>query len=712
MKALPSSDSIRDFFHYYASEPHLAGSHADKRQAEWTLSKFQEFGIPNATIETYYPWLNTPKTRRLAIVSGPEEFLYEAKLSEDVVPQDPSSNHPNALPTFHGYSADGNVTGSVVYVNYGRLNDFQFLAARGVNFTGTIALMRHGNIARGLKVRMAEKFGCVGALLYSDPMEDGPFNKETDESEPAESYPNGPWRSPSSVERGTVQYMSILPGDMLTPGYAATENATRLDPEETYAMPKIPSLPISWSDALPLFQAMEGLGLKGEIDWLGGLCEVNYYSGPSVAQVNLVNINEYKIKPIWNVIGRIEGAIEPHRAVIIGTHRDAWGFGGADASSGSAVLLELVRIFGVLLERGWQPRRTLIIASWDGQGYGSVGSTEWVEDHKEWLDEQAVAYINVDQAITGPHFSAQASPLLNSLIFDITQEVMDPHTSMSVYEAWKQDRETMAVQKKKKHHDDTETPTAPLVKMINALGGGSDYMAFYEHLGISSMSMSFQGDYGVYHSNYDSIYWMEHFGDPTYEYHQTMVRIWGLIALRLSSNSLLPMSPLDYSTELSVRVAAMANDQGCATLPELSAAVAALHETSLHFNHKLEKLQKKLDKYHMFNIFKKHHKKTQKKLVKANERLAQYERAFIDPVGLPGREWFKHIVYAPDLYAGYKASVFPSIIEAIDQGASPSFTREMEERAARFIEGARGLLKGKHERLQGDDGDDLDDDEE
>ena len=200
---------------------------------------------------------------------------------------------------------------------------------------------------------------------------------------------------------------------------------------------------------------------------------------------------------------------------------------------------------------------------------------------------------------------------------------------------------------------------------------------------------------------------MEHFGDPTYEYHQTMVRIWGIIALRLSSNSLLPLSPLDYSTELSVRVASMANDQGCATLPELSAAVAALHETSLHFDDKLQKLEKKLDKYHMFNIFK-HHKKTRKKLVKANERLGQYERAFIDPVGLPGREWFKHIVYAPDLYAGYKASVFPSIIEAIDQGASPSFTREMEERAARFIEGARGLLKGKHERLVGDDGDDLD----
>ncbi|KAI7851318.1 hypothetical protein BDC45DRAFT_516272, partial [Circinella umbellata] len=714
IKRIPSSDSIREFFHYYASEPHLAGSHADKRQADWTRDKFEEFGISNATIETYYPWLNVPKTRRLAIVSGPEEFLYEAKLEEDPVPNDPSTSHPNAIPTFHGYSADGNVTGSVVYVNYGRLNDFQFLAARGVNFTGTIALMRHGVIARGLKVRSAEKFGCIGALLYSDPMEDGPFNKESDDGEPSESYPDGPWRSPSSVERGTVQYMSILPGDMLTPGYAATENATRLDPEEAYGMPKIPSLPISWSDALPLFQAMEGLGLKGEIDWLGGLCEVNYYSGPSVAQVNLVNINDYKVKPVWNVIGKIEGAAEPHRAVIIGTHRDAWGFGGAESSSGSAVLLELARTFGLLLERGWQPRRTIILASWDGQGYGSIGSTEWVEDNKSWLDDEAVVYINVDQAVTGPHFAAQSTPLLNQLIFDVTKEVWDPRTSMSVYDAWKQDRETMAVvdtqkKKHKKHHEDEEPITAPLVKMIDPLGGGSDYMAFFDHLGIASMSISFNGDYGVYHSNYDSIYWMEHFGDPTYEYHQNMVRIWGLLALRLSSDTLLPMSPLDYSRELSIRVATMADDQGCATLPELSAAVNALHETTINFNHKLLQLQKKLQK-HELDIFKhkKKHKKIMKKVVKYNERLAQFERGFIDPVGLPGREWFKHIVYAPGLWTGYQAEMFPSIVEAIDQGASPRFTREMEERAARFIESARSLLKGKHERLVGDDGDDHD----
>lgn len=422
-------------------------------------------------------------------------------MEEESVPEDPASSHPDAPPTFHGYSADGNVTGSVVYVNYGRLTDFQFLAARGVNFTGTIALMRHGVIARGLKVRTAEEFGCVAALLYSDPMGDGPFNKMTEDGTPAKSYPEGPWRSSSSVERGTVHYLSILPGDMLTPGYAATENATRLDPSDTYAMPRIPSLPISWSDALPLFFAMEGLGVKGEIDWLGGLCEVNYYSGPSVAQVNVVNFNNYEIKPVWNVIGRIEGAVDPHRAIILGTHRDAFGFGAADAASGSAVLMEVARVFGLMLDQGWRPRRTIILASWDAQMYGSIGSTEWVEDHKDWLDDEAVAYINVDQAVTGPHFGAQASPLLNNLLYEVTSELFDPKTSMPLFDAWKMDRETRIP------HDPIGTKGIT-TKMVDPLGGGSDYMAFFDHLGITSLSMGFHGDYGVSHSNYDSIYWM------------------------------------------------------------------------------------------------------------------------------------------------------------------------------------------------------------
>lgn len=594
-------------------------------------------------------------------------------------------------------SADGNVTAPVVYVNYGRLHDFQFLAARGVNFTGTIALMRQGKTSSGAKVRIAETYGCVGALLYTDPMEDGPYNKANDDA-----YPHGPWRSASSVKRDTVAFDAILPGDPLTPGYAATENVTRLLPNETYSLPTIPSLPLSWSDALPLFRAMEGLGVKADVDWLGGMSEVNYYSGPSVAVVNLVNHNEYKVKPIWNVLAQIRGSTEPSRAVILGTHRDAFAYGGASSASGSAVLLELARILGMLMDQGWKPRRTLVLASWDGQEFGNIGSTEWVEDHKSWLEAEAVAYINVDHAVTGPHFSAQASPMLHELLYAVTSDLIDPRTSLSLFDAWKM-------------HRDTSNLSG---NMIDPLGGGADHVAFFEHVGVTSLSMQFVGPYGVDNSIYDSVHWMEKFGDPTFEYHQLMTRVWGLLALRLVDDVLLPFSPSIYANELQQRVAALADEQGCATLPELSAAVQSLYDTAMKLDHKLHKLEKKLHKNHMVLMNKKHkkHKKLLKKVAKANERLAQFEKSFIDPMGLPGREWFKHIVYAPGLWTGAQPVVFPSITEALESGANPNFTREMEERTAQVLEGARSLLKGKHAKLVDDShedkDEDLDDDED
>lgn len=482
VKRLPSSEYIRQYFHRYASEAHLAGSPNDKAQAEWTRDQFIELGIKDTQIETYYPYLNTPKQRRLAIVDGPQELLYEAALQEEPVAED--GDDENSVPTFHGYSADGNVTGPVVYAAFGRPSDFQALATQGIKLQGTIALMRHGGgMSRGLKIKAAQEFGCIGALLYSDPQDDGPLHKRTTDGKPAQPYPNGPWRSSSSVERGTVHFLSIMPGDPLTPGYAATENATRISLNETDCIPKIPSLPISWEDAHPLLKATHSFGVQDLGD--------GYFSGPSEALVNLVNLNDYKTAPVWNVIGRIPGNEEPHRAVILGNHRDAWGFGGADPSSGSAALMELARVLGLLVDQGWRPRRTIILASWDAEEYGTVGSVEWVEDHKAWLTDEAVAYINVDVAVTGPHFTAQSSPILNQLLYEVTDEVIDPRTSMSVLQAWKADRQHAA--------EYGELATA----LARPLGAGSDYVGFMSHVGVSSLTMSFRGDYGVYHSNYD-----------------------------------------------------------------------------------------------------------------------------------------------------------------------------------------------------------------
>ncbi|RCH80400.1 hypothetical protein CU098_002186 [Rhizopus stolonifer] len=338
MLDLPSSNRLKSYLRNYTSEPHVAGTPSDKRQAEWTREKFNEFGIPDAKIKTYYPLLNYPVSHRLAIVSGPEELRYEAKLKEDIVDEDPTTANPDSIPLFHGYSKNGTAKGKIIYANYGRLEDFQFLVDQGVHVNGTIALVRYGFNVRGLKIRAAEKYGCVGVLIYSDPMDDGPLNKENEDL-PAESYPNGPWRSPSSAQRGSVSYISLGVGDPLTPGYPATENATRIPMEEVPNLPGIPSLPLSWEDALPLLKATEGHGHIGEFDWAGGLEGVQYYSGPSEGTVELENIVKYNVTPIWNVLGRIEGSVEPHRSIIIGNHRDAWVNGAVDPSSGSATLV-------------------------------------------------------------------------------------------------------------------------------------------------------------------------------------------------------------------------------------------------------------------------------------------------------------------------------------------------------------------------------------
>ncbi|KAI8343706.1 hypothetical protein BC941DRAFT_509113 [Chlamydoabsidia padenii] len=727
IKGLPSSDSIKGFFHSYASESHLAGSEKDRRLAEWTRDLFVQFGVTNTSIETYWPLLNYPKTRYLSLMDEQNLTMFEASLKED--------NDENATPTFHGYSGDGDVTAPVVYVNYGDISDFQYLQELGVNVTGSIALVRSGGNSRGLKVKAAEQFGCVGVLIYNDPI-DQPSN--------GQMYPDGPWRSSSSVERGTVHYLSMMAGDPSTPGYASLENSTRLLLNETDTVPHIPSLPISWDDATPFLNATHQLGVQIP-QWQGGIPDIGYYSGPSQHLVHLVNINDYQVKPVWNVIGRIDGTEEPDRVILLGNHRDAWSYGGADPSSGSASLLELVRIFGVLMESGWRPRRTIMFASWDAEEFGSIGSTEWVENHKEWLDDVAVAYLNVDMAVTGTKFAAQSSPLLHRLLYEVTSSVIDPSTSLSVLEAWALSNAENHftewdmngditpdghMEKKKEHHEEPE------LKLIGPLGAGSDYVAFFHHVGISSMTMGFHGDYGVYHSNNDGIKWMETFGDPTYEYHQTLVKIWGLLALRLSSDVILPMYPLDYAHQLDQHISSLEsiyhrnNDtapdddddnedmppcdpptpeltkhkkknknkkQRDEFLPKLALALHDLKHTSKKFEHKKTKVLKKLGQVKVSS-------KTERRVEKLNARVSQFERVFIKLDGLQGRPWYRHMVYAPGEWSGYASQALPGLSAAFESNDEQEI-QQAEEQLATVLEIARQLLKGHYENADLLDGD-------
>jgi N-acetylated-alpha-linked acidic dipeptidase len=675
MLDLPSSQNLRESLKLYTSEAHLAGTSTDKKQAEWTRDQFESFGL-ETKIDTYWPLLNYPISHRLALVSGPEDLRFEAKLTEDPVDEDETSKDPNVVPTFHGYSKNGTVQGRIVYANYGRLEDFQFLKDQGVELNGTIALMRYGGNFRGLKVRVAELFGCAGALIYSDPIDDGPLNKDNS-SNPAESYPNGPWRSKSSAQRGSVQYLSLLAGDPLTPGYAATENATRIKPEDSPGLAKIPSLPLSWEDALPILKATQGLGVRGKNDWAGGLDEVAYFSGPTEGEAILVNHIENKITPIWNVISRIEGAEEPDKAIILGNHRDAWVYGGVDPSSGSASLLELARVFGELLKTGWRPRRTIVLASWDAEEYGLVGSTEWVEDNKEWLDKEAAVYINVDVAVSGSHFGAQASPSLNKLLYSVVSDIHDPRTGKSVFEAWRSDQKL------------TEGKTPKILR----LGSGSDFVPFLDHMGIASINMGFAGDYGVYHSNYDSFHWMEKFGDPGFLYHETLVKLWGLLALRLSDSIILPLYPSDYSAEIAIYAGEIADlASSHISFPELENAIRKLQRTTCHIEKEIQDLKISLSKYNSLDDIP---SALAKQLATINNRLAFFERGFIDPEGIKDRDWFKHVIFAPGLWTGYASQIFPAIADGIE-GNDLKQARYAEKRAAWAIGQAVKCLNEKY----------------
>ncbi|KAI9492132.1 hypothetical protein BDB00DRAFT_977223 [Zychaea mexicana] len=687
---VPSSISVREFLRTYTSEAHLAGSEADKRQAEWTRDKFIEFGISDTKIETYYPLLNYPIDRQLAIVSGPEELRYKASLKEDVVEEDKTSFDPDAVPTFHGYSKNGTALGPVVYANYGRVEDFQFLVDRGVNLKGTIALMRYGGAFRGLKVRAAEQFGCIGALIYSDPIDDGPVGKEN-HNNPALSYPGGPWRSPSSVQRGSVQYASLLTGDPLTPGWAATEHAERLNRDDSPGLPQIPSLPLSYQDALPLLRATQNHGVCEGEDWAGGLDQIEYCSGPSEGNVYLANIVDDHTAPIWNVVGRIEGAEEPEHAVILGNHRDAWVYGAVDPSSGSAAMLELVRTLGALLKKGWKPRRTIIIVSFDAEEYGMVGSTEWVEDHRDWLNEHASVYVNVDMGVSGPNFMAKACPSLRQVLYDVTSQVEDPRSNGgSVYEAWRQ-------------LTNADTPA------VGQLGSGSDFVAFISHVGISSVDFRFEGDYGVYHSNYDSFHWMEKFGDPTFKYHETLVKIWGLLTLRLSDDPVLPLYPGDYSAEIKEYAEKLPIYEtfGGPYKPFLK-SLKKLTKATRRFERRRGRLVERLEEEFSNSTDSDLPSVLSKRMRVANERLTHFERGFIDPEGLKGRPWFKHILYAPHILTGYQSQVFPALSEALESGDTEEIGQAIQQTAGR-IRAAIELLKADFDDDEDDDDDDDDD---
>lgn len=687
----PNEAEARRWSEYYTAGPHLAGKNLS--QAIWTSELWADFGI-KSSIVAYDTYINYPLDHRLALLetgsAGADidvgmcrhKIKYECSLEEDVLDEDDTTGLEGRVPTFHGYSASGNVTASYVYVNFGTWQDFEDLIAANVTLKGKIAVAKYGHVFRGLKVKRAQELGMVGMVMYTDPQEDGDMTKANG----YKAYPEGPARNPSSVQRGSTQFLSFLPGDPTTPGIPSKPGAPRVDPYQS--IPSIPSLPISYREALPLLRALNGHGPNisdFNENWQGGGLRqdgVDYNIGPSPDSLvlNLMNDQEYVTTPIWNVIGVINGSI-PDEVVILGNHRDAWIAGGAgDPNSGSAALNEVVRAFGLAMRAGWRPLRTLVFASWDGEEYGLLGSTEWVEEYLPWLSADSVAYLNVDMGSVGSKLVVSASPLLSRVILDAVGMVPSPNQTVkgqTVLDTWN--------------------------RKINTMGSGSDFTAFQDFAGIPSLDLSFKPGPKApvyhYHSNYDSFHWMKTFGDPGWNYHVTMARIWALIAASICETPLLQLNATDYAIGLGSYIESV--KENAKSLPNhddnpdffvpLDLAILKLRDAARRFEASRADLATRLSQYvpcwqwwRKGRLF--------YEVRKANWKTKLLERQFLFPGGLDDRSWFKHVVFAPGRWTGYAGATFPGLVESFEDSNMTNAERwssiivERLHAAARLLE--------------------------
>jgi N-acetylated-alpha-linked acidic dipeptidase len=655
-RALPSPASAREHLRRLTAEPHVAGTKEDYATAIYVRDQIRSYGIASE-LKEYEVLLPYPKQPSIVELTRPR--LEKLAVKEPVIAEDPSSSNPKIIPLFNGYSPSGDVTAPLVYVNYGLPPDYEALKKLGVDVTGKIAIARYGNSFRGVKAQVAEQHGAVGLIIYSDPADDGYGQGDV--------YPHGPWRPAYSAQRGSVQFLSTAPGDPLTPGKPAIPGVPRLKMEEVKTLPRIPVQPISYGDAKRLLEPLRGpVRPKG---FQGALPFPYHVGGTEYVRVHLKTSMDYQVRKIWNVISRIDGDEEKDRWVIMGNHRDAWVFGAVDPNSGTTAMLEAARAFGALLKKGWKPRRTIVLASWDGEEYGLLGSTEWAEDNAAELKEKAVAYLNVDSAVSGSNFGASSVPSMWRLIRGATRDVKDPKSDQSVYKQW-QDRAREDQPDPELTNAEAASDTAIAEARIGALGSGSDFTPFLQHLGVPASDMGFGGDYGVYHSAYDSFYWMSHFGDPNFVYHVAAAQLWGTVAMRLADAAGLPLDYRDYAWQVREFF-----DQ-CMKTARRRKLAGALDEKPMNkalqsFSDEAERVEKarqetvaEIERTRVEANDR--HPRAVARLKRINDALLAAERSLTDERGLRGRNWYVHQIYAPGTYTGYAAQPLPDFRQALD----------------------------------------------
>jgi N-acetylated-alpha-linked acidic dipeptidase len=675
-RSIPSPDNLRDYMKRLSARPHHVGSPYDKENAEWILSRFKEWGW-DAHIENFEVLFPTPKERLVELV---EPTKFTAKLEEPTVPEDPtSSQHDEQLPTYNAYSADGDVTGPLVYVNYGVPEDYEQLERLGISVKGAIVIARYGGSWRGIKPKVGAEHGAVGCLIYSDPSGDGYFQGDV--------FPAGAFRPREGVQRGSVMDDTLYPGDPLTPGVGATKDAKRLPLEDVQTITKIPVLPISYGDAQPLLAALKGP--MAPEHWRGAL-PFPYHIGPGPAKVHLKVKSNWDIKTLYDVIARIDGSKYPDEWVVRGNHHDAWVNGAEDPISGLVAELEEARAFGELLNQGWKPTRTLIYCAWDGEEPALLGSTEWAEEHADELSRHAVAYLNSDSNGRG-YLYVGGSHSLEKFINGVARDIEDPEKKISV---WKRSQ-LRRIEDAPSAEERQEARERPDLR-IGALGSGSDYGAFVDHLGIASLNLGYGGEDGggIYHSIYDDFYWYTHFGDTSFVYGRALAQTAGTAVMRLADAELLPFDFSDFADTIhkytddlkkllkskqdEVRERNKEIEEGVFTAtadPQKSFVPPKPEEVPPYLN--FAPLENATDA--LTQSAQRYRKAVEKAnanggaalasapLSPLNELLVQSEQKLTSPEGLPGRPWYRHEIYAPGVYTGYGVKTMPVVRESIEQ---------------------------------------------
>jgi N-acetylated-alpha-linked acidic dipeptidase len=672
-----SAADLRAWMQQMSSAPNHVGSAHDKANADFQLAKFREWGW-DASIETFSVLYPTPREVLVELVA-PTQF--KARLSEPAIEGDSTSTQTkDELPPYNVYGADGDVTGELVYVNHGMPDDYKELERQGVSVKGRIVLTRYGGGWRGLKPKLAYEHGAIGCLIYSDPRDDGYGAGDV--------YPKGGFRPRDAVQRGSVQDLTLYSGDPLTPGVGAVAGAKRLALKDAKTLLKIPVLPISYGDAEPLLAALGGR--VAPASWRGGL-PLAYHIGPGPAQVHMKVVSDWSLKPIYDVIAKIKGSEEPDRWIVRGNHHDGWVFGAMDPLAGQVALMAEAKSIGKLVKEGWHPRRTLVYNSWDGEEPGLLGSTEWAEQHAAELKSKAVLYVNSDTNGRG-FLDAEGSHAVQHFLSEVARDVKDPETGGSVLARALAERRVTSFDSPQ---GESARAAANGDLMLGALGSGSDYTPFLQHLGINSVNLGFGGEiqYGVYHSAYDSFDHFRRFVDPSFEYGLVLAKVAGRIMLRAAQAEIIPVRESDFAASVSaydeelhkladgMRVKTReltkllddesykltANPDFPRAPPQRVAEVPFLNFAILdNAVAKLEQSATAFDKEYA-RLGGAHDAASGAAKERMNAALTTLEQNLMDSHGLPGREWYQHMIYAPGLHTGYGVKTLPGIREAIEE---------------------------------------------